>query len=715
MKQVLQNLKTGTIEVAEVPCPLVRPGHLLIQTRASLISAGTERSFVEFGKASLLAKARSKPDKVKQVLDKIKADGLLPTLETVFARLDEPFPLGYCNAGVVVEVGAGVEAFETGDRVISNGAHAEIVCVPRNLCAKIPEGVSDEEAAFTVLGAIGLQGVRLIAPTLGEAVVVTGLGLIGLMVVQMLRANGCRVLGIDPDPGRLELARQMGAETVDLSTGADPVATALAFSHGRGVDGVIITAAAKTNEIMHQSAQMSRKRGRIVLVGVVGLNLTRSDFYEKELTFQVSCSYGPGRYDATYEDRGLDYPIGFVRWTEQRNFEAILDLLASGCLDVTPLISKRIEHSESAEAYRLLAEEREALGILLTYPRAEATRATVVSLERGERASSGTGRAVVGLIGAGNFARMTGLPALARTNARLAGVADLDGTAAAHVGKKFGFERTTTDHHTLLNDPDINTMFIFTRHDLHAPLVMETLEAGKHVFVEKPLCLNLEQLAQIRQAYEKAEDRQLLVGFNRRFSPHAIKMKALLANRTQPLCMNMMVNAGVIPRGGWVHDPDVGGGRIIGEGCHWIDLMSFLAGAPVSRVVSTRIGQSPAVDIRDDKLTITLSFTNGSAGTLHYFGNGSKTYPKETLEVFCDGKVLRLDNFRLLRGYGWAGFKKMKLRRMDKGHRREFQQMIEAVTTGGPGVIPFAEIDNVMRATFAAVESASTGNPIDLE
>lgn len=723
MKQVLQNLKSGEIEVAEVPCPSVRPGHLLIQTQASLISPGTERSLIEFGKASLIAKARSRPDKVRQVLDKIRTDGLIPTLETVFTRLDEPFPLGYCNAGVVLEAGPGVEGFHPGDRVISNGPHAEVVCVPANLCGKIRGGVEDEAAAFTVLGAIGLQGIRLAQPTLGETVVVTGLGLIGLLTVQMLRANGCRVLGIDPDSKRSELARQFGAETVDLSAGTDPVQAAMAYSNGRGADAVIITASAKTHQIMHQAAQMCRKRGRIVLVGVVGLELTRSDFYQKELTFQVSCSYGPGRYDPQYEDRGLDYPIGFVRWTEQRNFEAVLDLLASGRLEVTPLISDRIEHHRAAEAYRAITDGRAALGVVLTYPRDEARREAVLSLSQtlaaGRRreadgTSAAAGRAVVGVIGGGNFAKLIALPHLVRSGARLACLADLNGVAAAHAGRKFGFERSATDARAVLEDSTINTVVVLTRHDAHARLVVEALSAGKHVMVEKPLCLNADELARIREAHAQANGRQLLVGFNRRFSPHARKIKALLAGRTEPLCMSMMVNAGYIPPDGWLHDPKIGGGRIIGEGCHWIDLMSFLAGAPVVRVFATRIGEVPGVAVCDDKTSITLNLADGSIGTLHYFGNGHKSYPKETLEVFCGTRILRLDNFRVLTGYGWPGFRKMRLGRMDKGHREEYTRFIQVVAEGGPALIPFSQIENVTRGAFAAVESAESGEPVTI-
>ncbi len=714
MKQVLQHLRTGQIEVADVPCPVVQPGHLLIQTTCSLISAGTERMLVEFGRAGLIAKARAQPEKVRQVLNKIRTDGLLPTLEVVFSRLDEPLPLGYCNVGVVIEAGESVTGFNPGDRVVSNGQHAEMVCVPKNLCARIDPEIDDEHATFTVLGAIGLQGVRLLAPTLGESVVVTGLGLIGLIAVQLLLANGCRVLGIDLDPRRLELARQFGAQTVDVPGGADPVAAALAFSNGHGVDGVLITAATKSNEPMRQAALMCRKRGRIVSTGNVGMDLERPALYEKEISVQVSCSYGPGRYDPTYESAGRDYPYAYVRWTEQRNFQAVVELLKSRRLDVSPLISKRVEHGRAEEAYRSLTDERDALGILLTYPRQQPPRETVVRRVPEAARSKGAGHAVVGVIGAGNFAKLIALPNLARTGARLACVADINGAAAAHAGRKFNFERTATDHRAILDDAEINTVIVLTRHDAHGPMVLDALRAGKHVFVEKPLCLEVAQLDRIREVYAKNPALQCLAGFNRRFSPHARKIKALLTNRTQPLCMSMMVNAGVLPPDMWHHDPKIGGGRILAEGCHWIDLMMFFAGAPLTRVCTAKIGEAPGVAIRDDKTSVTLHFADGSIGTLHYFGNGHKSYPKETLEVYGDGKVLRLENFRTLRGYGWAGFRKLRLRRMDKGHREEYGRFIQAVEQGGPPVIPFEEIENVMRATFAAVDSSRTGQPVDV-
>jgi len=670
---------------------------------------------VEFGKGSLLAKARSQPDKVKQVLDKIKTDGLLPTLEAVFNRLDEPMPLGYCNCGTVLEVGKGVEGFEVGDRVISNGPHAEIVCVPKNLCAKVPDGVSDEEAAFTVLASIGLQGIRLIKPTMGETIAVFGLGLIGLISVQLLKSCGCKVIGIDINKQRLELAEQFGAETIDAGAGVDVVEAAMAKSGGAGVDGVLITAAAKEDSIVHQSAQMSRKRGRIVLVGVVNLNLDRTDFYEKELSFQVSCSYGPGRYDSNYEDRGQDYPAGFVRWTEQRNFEAILEAMADGKLKVKELISECIPQAEASRAYKILTEDKSKLALVLTYPKERAAEDRVLRMPAEVIKAASAGQAVVGLIGAGNFAKMTLLPALKPIGARLKTVADINGVAAAHAGRKFGFEQATNDYKQLLADQEINTVIITTRHDLHAPMVIEALGAGKHVAVEKPLCLNRDQLAAVKQAYEQAEGKQLLVGFNRRFSPHAEKMRELVAVRNGPICMSCLINAGAIPADVWIQNGDIGGGRIIGEGCHWLDLMCYVTGSPIVSVSASMVGPDCGAEVRGDKMSITVSFADGSVGSLHYFANGHKSYPKETMELFCDGKVLQLDNFRKLRGFGWGNFKQMNLWRQDKGHRSEYGRFIERVASGGEALIPFGEIENVTLASFLAVESANTAQLLKIE
>lgn len=713
MKQVLQNMKTGELEIAEVPVPRVGPGQVLIQTRSSLISSGTERMLVSFAQSNLIGKAKQQPDKVKQVLDKIKTDGLLPTMNSVFARLDDPLPLGYCNCGVVLETGAGVDEFCPGDRVISNGPHAEIICVPRNLCAKVPESVTDEQAAFTVLASIGLQGIRLLQPTYGETVVVTGLGLIGLLCVQMLINCGCHVIGIDLNRKRLDMAKRFGAQVIDVAAGADPVKTAMAYTKNKGVDGVLITASAKDDSIVHESAQMCRKRGRIVLVGVVNLSLDRSDFYEKELTFQVSCSYGPGRYDPLYEQKGTDYPYGFVRWTEQRNFEAILADLAFGRLRVNELISERIPIERARDAYQMLMDNPEKMALILTYSD-QVQRENTISIITPVRKISPHSKITAGLIGAGNFAKLTLLPSIKNVSIRLKTVADINGVAGTQVAKKFGFQRSTNDYMKILNDPEINTVFITTRHDLHARMVIEALKAGKHVHVEKPLCLTREELQEIREVYRAHSQQHLLVGFNRRFSPHAQKVRSLLSARSAPVTMSCLINAGYIPADVWIQDMKIGGGRIIGEGCHWLDLMAYIVGRPIVTVSAMMMGRAPGVEVRSDKVSITVCFEDGSIGTLHYFANGHKGYPKEKIEIFSDGRILSLDNFRKLRGYGWSGFFRLSLWRQDKGHRAQFQQFIERISHGGEPLISFEEIENITQASLAAVESAQNSSVVHL-
>ncbi|CAG1003869.1 scyllo-inositol 2-dehydrogenase (NAD(+)) [Myxococcaceae bacterium] len=702
MKQILQNLKNGATELADIPCPAVQRGQLLIRTRQTLVSAGTERMLVEFGKGNLIEKARQQPDKVRMVVEKAKTDGLMPTLESVRNKLDQALPMGYCNVGTVVETGGGVTGFAAGDRVASNGKHAEAVAVPVNLCAKVPDGVSDEEAAFTVLGAIALQGIRLAQPTLGETVVVTGLGLIGLLAVQLLKAQGCRVLGLDFDPQKLALARQFGAEVVDLSAGEDPLAVAAAFSRGRGVDAVLITAATKSNEPVSQAAKMCRKRGRIVLVGVAGLELSRADFFEKELTFQVSCSYGPGRYDPNYEERGFDYPVGFVRWTEQRNFEAVLDMLAEGRLDVGPLISHRFTIDEAERAYELVGGSAPSLGILLRYPteqekpEAELRRNTVVL----NAPRPAAGKAVLAFVGAGNYATAVLIPAFKATGARLKTVASAGGVSGAHAGRKFGFEETTTDTDSVFADADINAVVISTRHNVHARQVCQALESGKPVFVEKPLALTLDELARIEAAYATASQPLLMVGFNRRFAPQVAKMKALLAGLHEPKALVMTVNAGAIPPEHWTQNLETSGGRIIGEGCHFVDLLRHLAGAPIANVQAMAFGRVSGMPITEDKASFTLGFADGSIGTVHYLANGHKGVPKERLEVFCGGRILRLDNFRKLEGFGWPGFAKLNLWRQDKGQAACAAAFVQALEGGGEPPIPFDELIEVSRVTI---------------
>ena len=703
MRQILQNLKSGETELADVPCPSIKRGHLLIRTRASLVSAGTERMLVEFGKANLIDKARQQPEKVRMVLDKVRTDGLVATIGAVRNKLDQPLPMGYCNVGRVVEAGGGVVGFISGDRVVSNGHHAEMVCVPKNLCAKIPDSVSDEEASFTVIGAIGLQGIRLAQPTLGEAFVVTGLGLIGLVTVQLLVAQGCRVLGLDYDPEKLALARQFGAETLDLRSGADPVEVAQVFSRGRGVDGVIITASTKSNEPMHQAAQMCRKRGRIILVGVTGLELARSDFYEKELTFQVSCSYGPGRYDPAYEAGGQDYPVGFVRWTEQRNFEAILDMMASGRLDVKPLLTHRFPLERAQDAYALIGGGGPSLGVLLEYPLEDVQplaelRKTTVSLTASAPPIS---KPRLAFIGAGNYATAVLIPAFKEAGADLRTVSTSGGVSGVHAGRKYGFSEATTDTEALFSDSNLDALVVATRHDTHSRFVLQALDARKHVFVEKPLALNTEEIASIRSAYEAlshaGEAPRLMVGFNRRFAPHIRKMKALLDPMGAPKTMIMTVNAGAIPADHWTQSQEVGGGRIIGEGCHFIDLLRHLAGSPIVSVRASAMATQG--QRREDVASFTLEFADGSIGTVHYLANGHKAFPKERLEVFCSGRILQLDNFRTLRGFGWPGFSKLGGWKQDKGQRACAEAFVKAIQDGKPSPIPFEELIEVAEAS----------------
>lgn len=726
MKQVLQHLNTGLTEVVDLPSPRIKEGHLLIQTTRSLVSAGTERMLVDFGRSGWIEKARQQPERVRQVLEKARTDGLVATWDAVRSKLDEPLALGYCNVGIVAEVGDGVTGFSIGDRVASNGPHAEIVSVPKNLCARIPDEVSDDEAAFTVVGAIALHGVRLARPTLGECFVVMGLGLIGLLTVQLLRAHGCRVLGIDPDPGKAKWARDFGAEIVDLEQAEDPVEVAMAFSRGRGVDGVLLTLASKSHEPIRQAARMCRKRGRIVLVGVTGLHLNRSDFYEKEISFQVSASYGPGRYDPNYEDKGQDYPIGFVRWTAQRNFEAVLDMMAGNSLDVKPLITHRFPLEEAPKAYDLLAKGNEPyLGILLEYPGAVRLEDRTIVLKDTNQSSSSTvsptspaarapkagaeNEVKLGVIGAGNFAGRVLIPAFRKTGASLVALANTGGVTGLHYAKRHGFEKVTTDVEKLMLDENINAVVVATRHDSHAKLVVRALQAGKHVFCEKPLALTLRELEEIRAVWEARPENKrpvLMVGFNRRFAPMVQHVRKLLAAVRQPKTFIVTVNAGDIPADHWTQDPAVGGGRLIGEACHFIDLLRFLAQAPITDWCVRTIGGENRALIRDDKATITLTFADGSMGTIHYFANGHKSFPKERIEVFGGGRILQLDNFRALHQFGWSGRRTMRQWRQDKGHVAGAQAFVDAVRKGGAAPIPFEELIEVSRVSIEVGEAA---------
>lgn len=714
MKQIRQDIANGGTSIVEAPTPQASREHVLIHTTTTLISAGTERMLVEFGRASYLEKARQQPDKVKMVLEKVATDGLLTTIEAVQSKLAQPLLLGYCNVGVVAELGAGVDGFQVGERVVSNGSHADVVKVPKNLCARIPDAVDDESAAFVVVASIGLQGIRLAQPTLGETFVVTGAGLIGLLTVQLLRAQGCRVLAIDFDEAKLVLARQFGAQTCNPGAGEDPVAAGMALSRGQGVDGVIITASTKSSDPVTQAARMCRKRGRIVLVGVAGLELNRADFYEKELSLQVSCSYGPGRYDPSYEEKGHDYPVGFVRWTEQRNFEAVLDMLVSGQLDVKPLISHRFAFEDAPKAYEALTADKSGLGILLKYNSPAAERA-VRRVTLTPAASFDAQRPVLAFIGAGNYASRMLIPAFKAAGAQFHTIVTAGGINGVIHGEKLGFAEASTDMATMLANMTINTVAIVTRHDTHARFVVQALQAGKNVFVEKPLAISHDGLAEVQAAYALAhaaktgsDDEgtggpQLMVGFNRRFSPQVQKMKALLMPVREPKSFIMTMNAGAIPANHWTQDNSVGGGRIIGEACHFIDLMRFLAGSPVISIQARRMGDAPGVSITEDKASITLGFEDGSFGTILYLANGAASFPKERVEVFAAGRVLQLDNFRKLKGYGWPGFSKLNLWKQDKGQNACAAAFLQAVEKGVPA-ISADEIFEVTRVTIDVAE-----------
>ncbi len=705
MKQIIQDLKSGATILEDVPVPQVKSGAVLIKTTRTLVSLGTERMLVEFGKANFISKARQQPDKVKQVIDKIHTDGLQPTIKAVFNKLGQPMPLGYCNVGRVVEVGRGVTEFKVGDRVASNGPHAEYVCIPQNLVAKVPDEVSDEEAAFTVIGSIGLQGIRNLTPQLGETVAVIGLGLVGLVTAQLLKANGCNVIGIDFDQQKVDMAESKGIIAMNPGAGVDPVGFVQEQTNGIGADGVIITASAKTDEVIHQACEMSRKRGRIILVGVVGMNMRRDDFYKKELTFQVSCSYGAGRYDEEYEQKGHDYPLPYVRWTEKRNFQTILSTIANGGLDVKSLITEEVELENYQEIYGDM-RKRGSIASIIKYP--DSTELASVVKVSDKTFAAGKGK--IGIIGAGNYTSSTVVPCLNKAAAPIKYIASAGGLNAKVLAKKAGAELATSDYHEILKDKEVGMVIVTTRHNLHAKMVTEALQAGKSVFVEKPLCLNEEELNQICKAYKDAgEGVTLTVGFNRRFSPFAQKLKAMVGDGPKNIIATM--NAGFIPPEMWVHDLEVGGGRIIGEACHFIDLCSYLAGSRVKAVCMNAMGENP--EENTDNATILLKYENGTNAVINYFANGSKAYQKERVEVFSQERVFILDNWRKLTGYGAKGFSK-KSGSMDKGQETEFGMLADRLKNGGESLIPFDSIINTTKASFATIQSLKENRWVEI-
>jgi predicted dehydrogenase/threonine dehydrogenase-like Zn-dependent dehydrogenase len=707
MKQIIQDLNNGETILEEVPAPEVKQGQVLIQTTRSLVSLGTERMLVEFGKSNLFQKAKQQPDKVKEVLNKIKTDGLKPTINAVFNKLGQPLPLGYCNVGRVIAVGKGVDEFIIGDRVASNGAHAEFVCVPKNLVVKIPENVTDDQASFTVIGAIGLQGIRLANPTFGETIVVVGLGLIGLMTAQLLKANGCKVIGFDFDAQKVALAKSLGIDAINPGQGIDQVAYVQNITKAVGADAVIITASNKSNDIISQSAKMSRKRGRIVLIGVIGLDISRADFYEKELTFQVSCSYGPGRYDDDYEQKGNDYPLSFVRWTEKRNFEAVLQAIALNTINVESLISERINLNDYLKIYANMAGNS-AIASIIVYPEQTKEPSRSIQIESNQFIPS---KGTIGIIGAGNFTSAMILPCLKKTKAKLKTISSASGLTGTTLAKKYNIAFSTTQNSSILDDCDIDLVMITTRHNSHARLVMDALKAAKNVFVEKPLALNQEELALVIEEYNKS-GKIITVGFNRRFAPLATQMKKVLGNADSPMNIVATMNAGFIPPKVWVQDMLIGGGRIIGEACHFIDLITYLSGSKVKSVCMNSMGVNPIENT--DNASILLKYENGTNAVINYFANGSKAYAKERLEIFHQERTLIMDNWRNLKGYGFRNFTSARSSQ-DKGHQNQFNKLIDAIQNGGGQIIPMDEIINTTKASFAAIESLKTGTWVNIE
>ena len=725
MKQLVQDFETGAIKLIEAPSPALAKRHLLIQSLFSVVSAGTERATVSVGQQSLLGKARSRPDLVKKVLETVQREGIASTIQKVRARLQEYRALGYSSAGIVLEIGPETEGFSPGDVVACGGAgacHAEIVSVPQNLCVRVPEGVRAEHAAFTTLGAIALQGLRQTEAKLGETVAIIGLGLIGQLTIQIAKAAGCRVIGIDLRPQSVEKAQELGADLAILRN--DNVEAAVAnFTQGYGVDAVLLTAATKSNDPVELAATIARDRARIVVVGDVGLAVPRSIFYEKELELRLSRSYGPGRYDPIYEEKGIDYPIGYVRWTEKRNMEAFLQLLAEGRLNIEKIITHRFPIERAPEAYELLLGKRQEfyLGILVEYPAALQEQAKLLSslpkrvwVKKEHELQAKANQVRLGVIGAGNFAQVHLLPHLkAQAKVVLRGVATATSAHARKVADKFGFAYCTGDYQEILNDPEIDAVIIATRHNLHAPLVIEALRAGKAVFVEKPLALNEEELQGVIKAYTSASNPRVMVGFNRRFAPLIQQIQDLWGPKRGPWIVHYRVNAGPLPQDHWLHDPEEGGGRIIGEACHFIDLLQFLVGAAPSRVYTERsssFGDVPA----EDNVMITLKFADGSLGVVSYFAMGDARFPKERIEIFGEGKAAVIDDFRSGL-FSYQGHqKKLRAWRQDKGHKNEMETFVDSIFNGSPLPMPFEQIVLSMLTTFKAAESLKTGKPIEV-
>ena len=712
MKQLIHSYSTGITEIIEVPVPKVKDNFLLIKSSMSLLSTGTEKMLVEFGKANYIGKAKQQPERVKGVIDKVISDGILATAEAVKSKLENPVELGYSNIGIVLEIGKSVKGFSVGDRVISNGPHAEIFIVSANLCAKVPENITNETAVFTVVASIGLQGIRLANPSLGETFLVSGLGLIGLLTIQLLKANGCKVLGIDTDNTKCKIAESFGIETFNLSNENNPIDWCLDKTKGNGVDGALITASTSSSQPLDIAASACRKKGRIISIGVTGLNLKRELFYKKELSFQVSCSYGPGRYDKEYEEKGNDYPLPFVRWTEKRNFEAILNSMENGLINVKPLISSFFDFKNATAAYDLLMSKEKTLGIIFKYSQNIDKNETIKLVSNIDNFRDHDPiKAFVSFIGSGNYASRKLIPAFKKAKAEFYSLSANKGLSPAYIGRKFRFEYATTNVDSILNDKKCNSVVIATRHDSHADLVNKSLLNGKNVFVEKPLCINLEQLNSIEETYKNVKNSCeindlknpiLMVGFNRRFAPLILLLKKKLIDITTPKAFIYNINAGSITQDHWINHPNIGGGRLIGEAIHFVDLLRFL----VSDLI-TDLSVNFLKDNHDlnDSFSINISFNDGSLGVVNYFSNGSRSFPKERLEVFAEKKIFQLNNFRSLKTWGLNHNLNKRYFYQDKGQNNCAKSFINAVKFGKLTPIPISEIFEVQRHLLLALKN----------
>lgn len=692
MKQVFQSLKNGQVSIDDVPIPAVKAGYVLVKTTKSLISAGTEKILLNFGRSNYLGKAIQQPDKVKQALDKIKTDGIMATYESISNKLNEPMEIGYCNVGKVIAVGEGVTEFKIGDRVASNGKHAEIVNVSKNLCAKIPDEVNDAEAVFTILGSIGLHGIRLSNPSIGEKYAVIGLGLIGLITIQILKAHGCECIGFEYDEDRIKIANELGFETIKLSHNINNEEIINNFQDKIGFDSSIITASSKTSEPIDLAAGITRKRGNIILVGVADIKLSREIFYHKEINFKVSCSYGPGRYDSDYEEKGIDYPIEYVRWTEKRNFNTILSLLKQKLINVRKLITHEFDIKESDKAFDIIINEKKSLGVVINYDQKDKNQNLIdenIILSKNINISEKKENIEVGFIGAGNYARVLA-PIFKRNKTILKTISSSQGVSSTNLGKKYGFKISSSNNNSIYDDKSIDAIVICTQHNSHSYLVKNAIDKNKHIFVEKPLALKLSDLDDIEKKL-KASSKILTVGFNRRFSPHIIKIKSLIENIKSPKSITININAGKIDKDHWLLDNEIGGGRLIGEAIHHIDLMRYIINKKVTSWNKVVLGSG------EDTFSIQLNFKDGSIGVINYFSNGSKSMQKERLELFVDNKILVLNNFISLIGYGWKNFKYMRTWRQDKGQKVLVARFLNAISKNQQPPIPYDEIIEVNR------------------